>query len=102
MLDPVKISKALSEPARYKIMLMLVNQYYREVSQCCSFTTEGVCNCEIMAEFGMIQSRVSYHMKELTEAGLVTEKPCGKWKYYIPNAETLKNYINQLGVDFKL
>jgi len=102
MSDPVKISKALSDPIRYKIMLMLVNQDSRAAPPCCSFTTGGVCNCEIMAEFGMIQSRVSYHMKELTEAGLVTEKPYGKWKYYFPNTEALKGYINRLGVDFKL
>jgi len=102
MLEPVKISKALSEPIRYKIMLMLVNQYNREAPQCCSSSAEGVCNCEIMAEFGMIQSRVSYHMKELTEAGLVTEKPFGKWKYYSLNTETLKDYVTRLGMDFKL
>jgi len=102
MIDPVKISKALSEPIRYRIMLMLVNQHNRESSQRCSFTSEGVCNCEIMAEFGMIQSRVSYHMKELNEAGLITEEPCGKWKYYFPNTEVIKDYIKQLEVDFKL
>jgi ArsR family transcriptional regulator len=102
MIDPVKISKALSEPIRYKIMLMLVNQYNRETPPCCSFTSEGVCNCEIMAELNMIQSRVSYHMKGLIQAGLVTEKPCGKWKYYFPNTQTLKEYISQLEADFKL
>ncbi|OPX92443.1 MAG: Bacterial regulatory protein, arsR family [Pelotomaculum sp. PtaB.Bin104] len=102
MIDPVKISNALSHPIRYKIMLMLVNHYHRETKQCCFVNIEGVCNCEIMAEFGMIQSRVSYHMKELTKAELVIEKPCGKWKYYIPNIVTIKRYIYQLGLDLDI
>ncbi len=101
MLDTIKISKVLGDPIRHKILLMLVNQTYQEPA-CCSMPSEGVCNCEIMAAFGMIQSRVSYHMKELVEAGLVREVPEGKWKYYFLNTEVLKNYIKQLEVDFKL
>lgn len=61
-----------------------------------------MCNCEIMEEFGMIQSRVSYYMKELSEAGLVTEVPLGKWKYYILNKDALKEYVKELGVNFQL
>jgi ArsR family transcriptional regulator len=80
---------------------MLVNQSGRELS-CCSTPAEGICNCEIMAAFGMIQSRVSYHMKELVEAGLVREIPQGKWKYYFPNTKILKEYIQQLERDFGL
>ncbi|KLU62529.1 HTH-type transcriptional repressor AseR [Peptococcaceae bacterium CEB3] len=100
MIDVVKISKALSDPIRYKILLMLVDHQSNELL-CCSPALEGACNCEIMAEFGMIQSRVSYHMKELTGAGLVTEEPRGKWKFYSLNMDTLKEYTRQIGADFK-
>lgn len=62
----------------------------------------GLCNCELMAELNLIQSRVSYHMKELTEAGLVTEEPRGKWKVYFINTSTLRQYIEQLNQDFAL
>ncbi|WP_151191854.1 ArsR/SmtB family transcription factor, partial [Desulfotomaculum copahuensis] len=62
----------------------------------------GLCNCELMAVLGMIQSRVSYHMKELTEAGLVIEKPRGRWKVYFINTQTLRRYIEQLNRDFDL
>lgn len=102
MINAVRLSKALSDPIRYKILLMLVNRRDTDSQCCCSSTMGGVCNCEIMEEFSMIQSRVSYHMKELTDNGLVTEVPKGKWKYYFLNAETLKEYIKQLGGDFKL
>lgn len=100
MIDSIKISKVLGDPIRHKILLMLVN--HSEAVQCCSSPAAGICNCEIMAAFGMIQSKVSYHMKELVEAGLVREVPEGKWKYYLLNAEVLKEYIKQLEMDFKL
>jgi len=101
MINTVKISKALSDPIRYKIMLMLA----QSKEGCCPLPGEGdrrpgLCNCEIMAELGMIQSRVSYHMKELVEAGLVTEEPRGKWKMYFINTKALRQYIKQLNYDF--
>ncbi len=101
MIDTIRISKALSDPMRYKILLMLVNQS-EEARSCCSVPWEGLCNCEIMAALGMIQSRVSYHMKELVDSGLVREVPQGKWKYYFLNPEVLKAYISQLENDFRL
>ncbi|MDA8227590.1 MAG: metalloregulator ArsR/SmtB family transcription factor [Desulfitobacterium hafniense] len=101
IIDATNISKVLSDPIRYKILLMLMNHQGME-SLCLSFGSEGVCNCDIMQEFGLIQSRVSYHMKELTSSGLVREEPKGKWKYYVLNKETVRNYIKQLGSDFKL
>ncbi|MFZ3101382.1 MAG: metalloregulator ArsR/SmtB family transcription factor [Desulfitobacteriaceae bacterium] len=102
MINAVKISKALADPIRYKILLMLVNHRGTDSQFYCSPTMGGVCNCEIMEEFGMIQSRVSYHMKELIDSELVTEEPKGKWKYYFLNPETFKEYIKQLGANFKL
>lgn len=63
---------------------------------CCS----GVCNCDIMAQLGMIQSKVSYHMKELVEAGLVFEQQRGKWKYYTLNTQGLKDYITAIEQQF--
>ncbi|GAB6157476.1 metalloregulator ArsR/SmtB family transcription factor [Desulfotomaculum varum] len=101
MVDKIQIAKALSDPIRYQIMLMLA----RREEGCCQVSgagklQPGLCNCEIMAELGMIQSRVSYHMKELAEAGLVTEEPRGKWKMYYLNTDTIKQYIKNLTIDF--
>ena len=55
-----------------------------------------------MSELNMIQSRVSYHMKELVESGLVNEEPRGKWKFYYANREKLTDYIIHLKQDFNL
>jgi len=102
MNDIVKITQALSDPIRYNIILLLVKNQHNPLQSCCQSDYEGICNCEIMAKFNLIQSRVSYHMKQLIAAGLVTEEPRGKWKYYSLNPQTLKDYIKQLEVDFEL
>lgn len=99
----IRIARALSDPIRYKIMLMLA----QSEGGCCPLPGEGdsrpgLCNCELMAELGLIQSRVSYHMKELVTAGLVTEEPRGKWKIYFINTKALRQYIEQLNHDFAL
>lgn len=104
-MDNIKIAKALSDPIRYKILMMLV----RGENACCPVTSNkakdnsvGLCNCEIMSELNMIQSRVSYHMKELVETGLVDEEPQGKWKYYFVNTSKITDYVAQLKKDFNL
>lgn len=101
-MDTVKIAKALSDPIRYKIMLMLV----QSEQECCPPPGQegkpGLCNCELMASMGMIQSRISYHMKELVEAGLVDEEPRGKWKMYYINTKALVKFTGQLKQDFKI
>lgn len=103
MIDVVKISKALSDPIRYRILLMLMNHERGELQElCCNSPDDGVCNCDIVSAMGLIQSRVSYHMKELVDAKLVIEESRGKWKYYFLNRETLRGYIKQVTFDYKL
>jgi len=41
-----------------------------------------VCVCDIENAFGMIQSRVSRHLKILKEAGFLKVKREGRWAYY--------------------
>jgi ArsR family transcriptional regulator len=43
---------------------------------------EEVCVCEIEQAFGMIQSRISRHLKILKEAGFLRVERRGKWAYY--------------------
>ena len=46
------------------------------------------CICDLTAPVGLSQPTVSFHMKQLVEAGLVTREQRGKWNYYrvIPQA----------------
>lgn len=40
------------------------------------------CVCDLQAEFGAAQSRLSYHLRVLKDAGLVTDRKAGRWSYY--------------------
>lgn len=97
------ISKALSDPNRYQILMLLSKFERGEIKDlCCNSPEEGLCNCDIVSTLGVIQSRVSYHMKELVDAGLVKEETKGKWKFYSLNRETLRKYIRQIDLDYNL
>ena len=41
-----------------------------------------VCVCDIERSFGMIQSRISRHLKILKEAGFLRLERRGRWAYY--------------------
>ena len=42
----------------------------------------AVCVCDIEQSFGMIQSRISRHLKILKEAGFLKVERKGRWAYY--------------------
>jgi ArsR family transcriptional regulator, arsenate/arsenite/antimonite-responsive transcriptional repressor len=82
----VALGRALSDPIRVRMLSMMA-----EGRGCCDFSgsgvpagegEEGICVCEFEEVFGMGQSKVSYHMKKLKDAGLVREERRGKWSFY--------------------
>jgi ArsR family transcriptional regulator, arsenate/arsenite/antimonite-responsive transcriptional repressor len=75
-----ELCKALADPARLRIMLYLATT---AKGGCCS--EAGICACDLEAVAGLSQPTVSYHMKCLTQAGLVTADKRGKWMYYSVN-----------------
>ena len=40
------------------------------------------CVCDLQDAFGAAQSRLSYHLRVLRDAGLVTDRKEGRWSYY--------------------
>jgi ArsR family transcriptional regulator len=42
----------------------------------------AVCVCELESAFGMIQSRISRHLKILKDAGFLRVERKGRWAYY--------------------
>ncbi|MCK6480983.1 MAG: metalloregulator ArsR/SmtB family transcription factor [Planctomycetes bacterium] len=64
--------KALADPTRLEI--------FRAVA----LRPEPVCVCEITARFRVSQPTISYHLKVLRRAGLVTVSRRGVWAYYAP------------------
>jgi ArsR family transcriptional regulator len=61
--------KALADPARVKIMAMLLN-------------TEEVCACDVATGIGKSAATTSHHLNLLRTAGLVTSDRRGTWIYY--------------------
>ena len=47
------------------------------------------CVCDLTDALDAAQSRLSFHLKTLKDAGLVTDRREGRWVYYAVNPETL-------------
>jgi ArsR family transcriptional regulator, arsenate/arsenite/antimonite-responsive transcriptional repressor len=62
--------KALGDPARVKIVNVLAR------------SDSPVCACEFEEVLALAQPTVSFHLKKLTEAGLLRREQRGKWAYF--------------------
>jgi ArsR family transcriptional regulator len=47
------------------------------------------CVCELTDALDAAQSRLSFHLKVLKDAGLVTDRREGRWMYYTLNQDAL-------------
>jgi ArsR family transcriptional regulator len=54
------------------------------------------CVCELTDALDAAQSRLSFHLKVLKDAGLVTDRKEGRWMYYTLNAETLNELAERV------
>ena len=57
------------------------------------------CVCELTSELGLAQSKLSFHLKVLKQAGLITAREEGRWVYYslCPEAiDNLRTWLAQL------
>ncbi len=77
MSQPERIFKALSDPARVRILEFL----RRPEAACCSFG-DRVCACDVERVLGVSQATVSHHMKLLVDAGLICAEKHGRWVFY--------------------
>lgn len=71
----VRLCHALSDPTR---LLILERLRYGER-----------CVCELTDALDAAQSRLSFHLKVLKDAGLVTDRREGRWMYYTLNPDPL-------------
>ena len=72
-LDAARIAafaKALGEPMRVQIVDVLQR------------SEQDICQCALIAVLGIHQSHLSYHIKKLTDAGIVSVERRHKWAYY--------------------
>lgn len=74
-------AKALGEPVRVRILDVLRR------------SEQPVCQCELIALFGINQSLLSHHMKKLVDAGLVAVERRHRWAYYSVSTDAGKELI---------
>jgi ArsR family transcriptional regulator len=82
----VALGRALSDPIRVTMLGMLAGG-----RGCCDLPNcdvpavdqdAGICVCEFEGYFDVGQSKISYHLGKLKEAGLVCEERRGRWSFY--------------------
>ena len=59
-----------------------------------------LCVCELHDELGAAQSRLSFHLRVLKDAGVVSDRREGRWSYYriVPDA---LGEVHDLAVDLQ-
>ena len=85
-----KAAKALSDPIRLQ-MLHLLSQ--REDMRRYG---EDLCTCEFEELLGLSQSKISYHLNLLLQAGLITRETRGTWSHYRLSNPSVLNLIRLL------
>lgn len=79
------IFKSLGDETRLKIISMLIEK-------------EDLCACHLLENFTITQPTLSYHMKMLTESGIVIAEKNGQWMHYRINKEnmdSIKEFLNK-------
>lgn len=74
---------ALSDPTRLAILAML------QGGECCV--------CDLQSALDAAQSRLSFHLRVLREAGLVSDRKDGRWSWYRLEPEALASMQDALG-----
>lgn len=69
--ETAALLKVVADPARLRILSLLVRAEDREI-----------CVCDLTEPLGLAQPTVSHHMKVLRDAGLTTSDKRGRWVYH--------------------
>jgi ArsR family transcriptional regulator len=104
----LKALKALANESRLRMFEAILNNQAQ--CSCCpenigifEFDKGGICCVdEIVERFGMAQSTISQHLKELHNAGLLERHKKAQWVYYTVNRkrlEELAEYFRQRASD---
>lgn len=84
LVQAVKVYKALGEPTRLKIALMLVKQ-------------KNQCVTAIGEQLGHVPgSTLSHHLKQLTESGLIQSQKNGSFIHYSVDQEVAMKFAPYL------
>lgn len=81
----LKRFQAVAEETRFGIIQLL--------------SAEERCVCELQDALGAAQSRLSFHLKKLKDAGVVSDRKDGRWVYYslVPEAlEEMRAFLGEV------
>ncbi|WP_173918873.1 metalloregulator ArsR/SmtB family transcription factor [Halobacillus sp. Marseille-Q1614] len=74
--------KALSDQRRLQILHEITQQ-------------KEVCVCDLADTMELPQSKLSYHLKILMDAGLIEKETRGTWSYYTLNHSQLNHLLSE-------
>ena len=83
----VAIFRALGDATRFEIFRLIAAQ------------DAPICACDVVDRFELTQPTISYHLKLLREAGLVTVSQRGVWAYYSADPEG-RRFLMEAGAIF--
>ena len=86
VLEPAKaraLLKAMADPLRLQVLEAL--------------GAGERCVCELTSELGLAQSKLSFHLKVLREAGLIEARDEGRWVYYSLRTDAIEQLRGWLG-----
>jgi ArsR family transcriptional regulator len=69
--DLSTVFKALSDPARLRLLSMIASSPEREM-----------CACDLIEPVGKSQPTVSHHLSQLVDAGLLQREKRGRWAWF--------------------
>jgi len=85
-LDPTKaraLLKAMADPLRLQVLEALGGGER--------------CVCDLTSDLGLAQSKLSFHLKVLREAGLIEARDEGRWVYYSLRTDAIEQLRCWLG-----
>ncbi len=83
--NPLQFYKCLADDTRLKAMLLISHQ-------------EELCVCELVVALKLSQPKVSRHLAQLRQCGLLSDRKQNQWVYYSINKalpEWAKNVLTQ-------
>lgn len=86
-----KVAKALADPRRFGILQTIA-----------ASNAGKICSGQVCETVSVAQATVSHHLKELTEADLITPNSEGQFKFFSINNETINEYVAELKLRLKL
>jgi ArsR family transcriptional regulator, arsenate/arsenite/antimonite-responsive transcriptional repressor len=81
----ITILSALAQESRLAVYRLLIEH-----------APEGLAASAIAEKLGLANATLSFHLKELSHAGLVTSRPSGRFIYYAPVIGVMNGLIGYL------